>query len=184
MEIKITTSTMLKILYILSWIIFVGLCIEAGGFLTNTIYTLAVDSELASHFWGKLDFSNLYNYDTGHFFAVTTYLNIIAILKAILFYTIIKVIHDKHLNLVQPFNRAVGKFISLAAYIAIGIGLFSAGAKNYIDWIESKQVALPNLESLKMGGADVWLFMGIVLLVVAQIFKKGIEIQEENELTV
>ncbi|MEN9929550.1 MAG: hypothetical protein RLZZ231_1471, partial [Bacteroidota bacterium] len=57
MEIKITTSTMLKILYILSWIIFVGLCIEAGGFLTNTIYTLAVDSELASHFWGKLDFS-------------------------------------------------------------------------------------------------------------------------------
>jgi hypothetical protein len=184
MEIKITTSTMLKILYILSWIIFVGLCIEAGGFLTNTIYTLAVDSELASHFWGKLDFSNLYNYDAGHFFAVTTYLNIIAILKAILFYTIIKVIHDKHLNLVQPFNRAVGKFISLAAYIAIGIGLFSAGAKNYIDWIESKQVALPNLESLKMGGADVWLFMGIVLLVVAQIFKKGIEIQEENELTV
>mgnify|MGYP006985673995 FL=1 len=141
---------MLKILYILSWIIFVGLCIEAGGFLTNTIYTLAVDSELASHFWGKLDFSNLYNYDAGHFFAVTTYLNIIAILKAILFYTIIKVIHDKHLNLVQPFNRAVGKFISLAAFIAIGIGLFSAGAKNYIDWIESKQVALPNLESLKM----------------------------------
>lgn len=175
---------MLKILYILSWILFIGLCIEAGGLLTNTVYILAVDADLASHFWGKLDLSNLYNYDAGHFFAVTTYLNIIAILKAILFYTIIKVIHDKHLNLVQPFNRAVGKFISLAAYIAIGIGLFSAGAKNYIQWIASKQVTLPEIEVLKIGGADVWLFMGIVLLVIAQIFKKGIEIQEENELTV
>ena len=175
---------MLKILYILSWILFVGLCIEAGGLLTNTVYTLAVDADLASHFWGKLDLSNLYNYDAGHFFAVTTYLNIIAILKAILFYTIIKVIHDKHLNLVQPFNRAVGKFISLAAYIAIVIGLFSAGAKNYIQWIASKKVTLPEIEVLKIGGADVWLFMGIVLLVIAQIFKKGIEIQEENELTV
>jgi hypothetical protein len=35
-----------------------------------------------------------------------------------------------------------------------------------------------------MGGSDVWIFMGITLLVIAHIFKKGIEIQEEHELTV
>jgi hypothetical protein len=184
MEIKITTSTMLKMLYILSWIIFVGLCIEAGGFLTNTIYTLAISPNLASHFWGKLDLSNLYNYDAGQFFVVTTFMNIVAILKAILFYSIIKVLHDRHLDMQQPFNHAIRKFISGMAFNTLFIGLFSMWGKSYVLWLETKNVQLPKIELLKIGGADVWFFMGIVLLVIAQIFKKGIEIQEENELTV
>jgi uncharacterized membrane protein len=37
---------------------------------------------------------------------------------------------------------------------------------------------------LKIGGADVWLLMGFVILVFAIIFKKGIELQSENDLTV
>lgn len=184
MEIKITTTMMLKILYILSWVIFVGLCIDAGGFLSNTIYTLAVNSDLASHFWNKLDFSDLYNYDSGQFFAVTTYINIVAILKCILFYSIIKVLHDKHLNMKQPFNRAIGRFISMMAYITLAIGLFSSWGKNYVHWLETKNIKIPDVEFLKIDGDGVWFFMGIVLLVIAQIFKKGIELQEENELTI
>lgn len=184
MEIKITTTTMLKILYLLSWIIFIGLCIEAGGFLTNTIYTLAVDSKHASHFWAKLDFSELYRFSSNHFVVITVQICIISILKALLFYCIVKVLHDKKLNLTQPFNTAIGKFISNMAYITLFIGFFSMWSKNYINWIESKNVVIPNIELLKIGGADVWLFMGIVLLVIAQIFKKGIEIQKENELTI
>jgi putative transcriptional regulator len=42
----------------------------------------------------------------------------------------------------------------------------------------------PDLQYLRIGGADVWMFMGITLLVIVQIFKKGIEIQNENDLTV
>ena len=36
MEIKISTKQILKILYVISWIIFVGVCIDAGGFISNT----------------------------------------------------------------------------------------------------------------------------------------------------
>jgi hypothetical protein len=43
---------------------------------------------------------------------------------------------------------------------------------------------MPDAESLHFGGADVWLFMGVTLFVIAQIFKRGIEIQAENDLTV
>jgi hypothetical protein len=43
---------------------------------------------------------------------------------------------------------------------------------------------MPDIQYLQLGGADVWLFMGITLLVIAQIFRRGIEIQTENELTV
>ena len=43
---------------------------------------------------------------------------------------------------------------------------------------------LPSLQQLKFEGGDVWLFMGVILLIFAMIFKKGIEIQSENDLTV
>jgi len=43
---------------------------------------------------------------------------------------------------------------------------------------------MPDVQYLRLGGADVWLFMGVTLFVIAQIFKRGIEIQTENELTV
>ena len=48
----------------------------------------------------------------------------------------------------------------------------------------SEGVKMPDLGLLRLGGADVWLFMGFALLVIALIFKKGIEIQNENDLTV
>ena len=43
---------------------------------------------------------------------------------------------------------------------------------------------MPEVQYLRLGGADVWLFMGVILFVLAQMFKRGIEIQSENDLTV
>ena len=43
---------------------------------------------------------------------------------------------------------------------------------------------MPDIADLNLDGADIWLFMGVVLLVIAQIFKKGVEMQTENELTI
>jgi hypothetical protein len=43
---------------------------------------------------------------------------------------------------------------------------------------------MPSIQNLKFDGADVWLFMGVTLLIVAKIFKRGIELQTENDLTV
>ncbi|RZL33826.1 MAG: DUF2975 domain-containing protein, partial [Pedobacter sp.] len=35
-----------------------------------------------------------------------------------------------------------------------------------------------------LGGADVWIFMAIVLLLINQILKRGVELQNENNLTI
>jgi hypothetical protein len=66
----------------------------------------------------------------------------------------------------------------------LSIGLCCYAGKSFTAWLTSQGVAMPPLEAVKMGGSDVWLFMGITLLVVAQLFKKGIELQTENDLTV
>ncbi len=45
-------------------------------------------------------------------------------------------------------------------------------------------MVVPELNKLEIGGADVWIFMGIILFVIAQFFKRGLEIQSENDLTI
>ena len=84
----------------------------------------------------------------------------------------------------QPFNEAVGRFILKIAYLAFVIGLFSWCGIKYAEWLIERGAKMPDAQSLRLAGADVWLFMCVVLFVIAQIFKRGIEIQTENELTV
>jgi len=184
MEIKISTQHILKILYILSWIIFVGVCIEAGGFIFNAFFTLVINPVGAHKFWQEINLSSLYEFDHGYFAVETLLMSIVAIMRAIMFYFIVKILHDKKLNLSQPFSMEVGQFISKLAYLALAIGLFSLWGVKYSEWFIKQGVVMPDIQHLRLGGADVWLFMSVILFVIAQIFKRGIEIQNENDLTV
>lgn len=184
MEIKISTKQILNILYAVAWIIFIGLSIDAGGFIVNTFYTLFINPEGSSYFWNHIDLGALYQFNQSHFVTLTSLMTIVAVLKAILFYLIIKIIHNKKLNLVKPFNKEVNRFIFSLAYLAIGIGLFASWGTHFSENMIQQGVAIPAIQHLKISGGDVWVFMGVVLLVIAYVFKRGIEIQNENELTV
>jgi hypothetical protein len=180
MEIKISTKQILKFLYVLSWIIFIGVCIEAGSFIFNGVFTLVLNKNGANYF----DLSTLYKYDPGYFFVELLLMSIVAVMKACMFYLIVKILHDNKLNMSQPFNKEMGRFIFNLSYLAFGIGLFSYWGVNYTEWLVKQGVTMPDIQHLSLGGADVWLFMGVILFVIAQIFKRGIEIQSENDLTI
>jgi Protein of unknown function (DUF2975) len=184
MEIKITTKHILLVLQVLSWIIFLGLCIEAGGILFNAFFTLVINPVAAKNSWLGVDLSGLYDFDKGYFITENVLMGIVAIMQAILFYLIVKIFYNKKLNLTQPFNNELKRLISNMAYLALGIGFFSLWGAKYTKWLVTKGITMPDIESLRLGGAGVWFFMGIILLVIAQVFKRGIEIQSENDLTV
>jgi Protein of unknown function (DUF2975) len=184
MEIKIDAKLMLKVLYVISWIIFIGVSIEAGVFISNAVLTMVLNPDAAKHLWQEVNLSNLYKYDPGYFFVEMLLMSIVAVARATLFYLIVKILHDKKIDMSQPFSKEMGRFIFKAAYLALGIGLFCLWGVNYRAWFIKQGVEMPDIQSLRLDGADVWLFMGVTLFVIAQIFKRGIEIQSENELTV
>jgi hypothetical protein len=184
MEIKISAKQILKVLYVLSWIIFLGLCIEAGGFLFNSVFAMHVNPLAANNFWNGIDLSSLYTFDKGYFFVLTMIMFIVAFMKALMFYLIVKILHDKKLNMLQPFNKEVGRFIFNMSYLVLGIAIFSYWGAKHSEWFVKQGVTMPTLETLHLSGADVWLFMCVVFFVIAQIFKRGIEIQTENDLTI
>ena len=181
---KSSTKLVLQILYVLSWIIFIGVCIEAGGSIFSAFYTLVINSVNAKTFWAGIDLSSLYKYDQGHFFAETFLISITAVLKACMFYLIIKYLHPKKLSMSQPFSKELGRLIIRISYLALLIGLFCLWGVKYTEWLVKQGVSMPDTQHLRLGGTDVWLFMGVILFAIAQIFKRGIEIQTENELTV
>lgn len=183
MEIKITTNQILKVLEVLSWIIFIGLCIEAGALIFNTVYAL-YKPVVAQYFWNGADLAQLYKYDKAHFVAQMSLIVTVAIMKAMIFYMLVKMFYDKKFNLDKPFNAAVTRVVYNIAYLCAGAGLFSMWSIRQMKWFIKKGITMPDEHILNIDGADVWLFMAIVLIIIAHVFKKGNEIQNENDLTV
>lgn len=183
MEIKITSKQILQLLHILSWIIFVGLCIEAGGILFNTIYVFYKPA-VVKQFWNGADLSALYAYDHGHFVVQASLMCIAGIMKALIFYLIITLFYEKKLSMERPFSAAVTGSIFNIAYLCLGTGIFSSWGANYAAHMKERGIAMPDIQDLRIGGADVWFFMAVILFVIGHVFKKGTELQTENDLTV
>ncbi len=58
---------------ILAWIIFIGVCIDAGGVITNAFYSIFFNARFSTHFWGGIDLYNVYNFNEAIF--VTLHIN-------------------------------------------------------------------------------------------------------------
>ena len=185
MEIKITNNQILKVLEALSWIIFIGLCVEAGSIVVNTFISLFINPDGVENFWkGKEYLSSLYQYDYGYFMVIAIIMCIVAVLKAIMFYLIVKLFLNKTLDFYTPFSLELRKFISKLSYLALGIGLFSKSGDEYSELFSKQGFQAVNLHLLNLEGADVWLFMAVILFIISHVVKKGIEIQTENDLTI
>ncbi len=175
------TTRILNILNILSWIIFTGLSIFAGAILFNVIFTLFINPEDAKTFQRGIDLASIYAVGKGFFAIVALLMAFAAALKAYMFYLIIKAL--KALDLVEPFSSRVGGYILRIAYVALFIGILSMAGITFTEWLTDQHIKLPEMHNY-IGGGGVFLLMGIILFVIAQIFKKGIELQSENALTV
>ncbi len=184
MEIKITTEQVLKVLHVLAWIIFIELCVNAGAILFNAIYVFSYNAIAVQSFWQGIDFSSLWNHDHGWFLTIVSQMFIIEVLKAILFFVIIKLFLKNKLNFSKPFTNDLKNSLLLICYICLGISFFANFGKKYATEMTFRGVQMPELHQLNFVGADVWLFMAVVLFVIAQLFKRGIEIQQENDLTI
>ena len=179
----ISTTQILKALHVFAWIIFIGLCIETGGIIFNTIYAM-YKPIVAQHFWNGADLSALYDADKGRFLTQAFFMIIVAMFKTTIFWLIIKLFNDKKFSIARPFNNDVTSMVFNIAYLCLGAGIFSVWGSNHIIWMQGKGINMPGADVLKISGGDVWLFMAVVLYVIGQVFRKGIELQNENDYTI
>ena len=175
------TNTLVFIgLQIVAWIIFVGLCIEAGGLIVNFIFSL-YKPEFVQNLYQKLDLSEMYGRSKWAFFSMYSFILVISVLKAVLFYTVIKLVSK--INLSKPFNSFVSTQISQISYYTLSIGVLSYIARQSAKNLQHHGFVTDNLSQF-WTDSQAFILMAAVVYVIATIFKKGLEIQNENDLTV
>ena len=167
-------------LKIVAWIIFVGLCIEAGGLLVNFFYSL-YNPEFVQNLYQKLDLSELYSLNKWAFYGMYSFILFIAILKAILFYVVIILITK--IDLSKTFSNFASKQISQISYYTLSIGLLSYIARQTAKNLQHHGYEIDQLNQFWVD-SEAFILMAAIVYVIAIIFKKGIEIQNENDLTV
>lgn len=167
-------------LHIVAWLIFVGLCIEAGGLVVNFIFSL-YKPEFVQNLYQKLDLSELYERSKWAFFSMYSFILVISILKAVLFYVVIRLVSK--IDLSKPFNRFVSRQISQISYYTLAIGLLSYLARQAAKNLMQRGFAIDNLNPF-WADSQAFILMAAVIYVIAVIFKKGVDIQNEIDLTV
>ncbi|RRQ48115.1 DUF2975 domain-containing protein [Maribacter algicola] len=169
-----------KGLKIISWVIFVGLSVEAGGLLVNFIFSL-VRPEFIQNLYQKLDLSQLYQNSKWAFFGMYGFVLTISILKAVLFYQVVLLVTK--IDLSKPFNSWVSKQILKISYYTLSIGLLSFIARQLAKDLGHNGFVLNQLEAF-WADSQAFILMAAVIYVIGTIFSKGVEYQEELEETV
>jgi hypothetical protein len=175
-----TNNFVFKGLHIVAWVIFVGLCIEAGGLIVNFIFSI-YKPEFVQNLYQKLDLSEMYNRGKLAFFSMYSFILFISLLKAYLFYMVIRLLSK--LNLSKPFNSFVSEQIIQISYCTFSIGILSYIARQIAKSLQHYGYVIDNLNQF-WSDSQAFILMAAVIYIIATIFKRGVEIQNENDLTV
>jgi hypothetical protein len=175
-----TNNFVFKALHIVAWIIFVGLCIEAGGLIVNFVFSV-FNPEFVGKLYQKLDLSILFQQSQPVFFGMYSFVIFIAVLKAVLFYRVIELLQK--LDLAKPFSSFVAEKIAQISYYTFSIGILSLIARQTAKNLSNHGYELDKLNQFWVD-SQAFILMAAVVYIIAIIFRKGIELQNENDLTV
>jgi hypothetical protein len=174
------TDFVFKALHVIAWIIFVGLSTEAGALIVNFVVSL-YNPSFVKNLYTKLDLTQLYQQNKWVFFGLYSLIIAVATMKAHLFYLVIQLVQK--LDLANPFTASVARKISDISYYTFSIGIIS-----YIARENAKRMEHYNFDTSILNeywtDSQSFVLMSAVIYIIAAIFKRGIAIQEENDLTV
>jgi hypothetical protein len=174
---KIKSQRIFNIMNVVFWIVFIGYCIKAGAISIVSIISLFGNKKATENLYMGLDLSKLFEFSSTHYTIVVLLLILIASLKAYLFYLLINIFKTMDFN--KPFHAAVVKLIFKISYVALAIGIIGAFTKSYFTWLVF-EVFFTQIDL----GTSAYVFMAGVVFIVATLFKRATEIQQENELTI
>lgn len=174
------TDLVIKFLHVISWIIFIALCYQTGALIFNYAF-MQFRVFPPENQYLILDLTELFTQSElylGILFGLAIGVNG---LKAYTFYLITLIF--QYLNLHKPFSQEISRLISKISYFILAVGLLGIIAQGISDELAKKGFPVTNANQ-QWDDYSAFLMMAAVVFVIAQIFKKGLEIQSENDLTV
>lgn len=175
-EIRTSTSKVLKILHIVTWAAFIGFAVKGGAFIWAFAYSLYKPS-VAGHLYNGLNLSNVRDYSMLHYALLTILIAAPLVLNAYIAYLIGKLLSAIRIS--HPFTEEIADLLEKISYFIFGAWVLALLHNFYIDWLSQN---IPNLPEQPIP-VD-FIFLAGVIFVFAQVFKKGVELQSEKDLTI
>ena len=178
MDIKTKTKTeqILTVMNIVAYIAMVGYAIETGAVMISYIVSF-FDAEAVKNIYRALDLSKLRDFSFWQYTTVVSFLLAISILKVTIWDQVIKLISK--VNLTNPFTLEVAQKLERISYLLLATSAVGVLSNGHSSWLSHH---LDHDFARGVGGE--FLFMAGLIFIISQIFKRGVEIQSENDLTV
>lgn len=171
------TQKLLSVMKVLAWIVFIGHCIRTGTIVVLSVYSLIAGKELTESIYTGFFISGLYDQNMVSYVIILVSIILAESLKTYLFFLVTKFFTG--LNLSQPFSKPIAVLITSISYVSLAIGVFSLMGNAFMQWYRSQGVLFSyNWVS------DEFIFLAGILFIIAAIFKRGLVLQAETDLTI
>ncbi|WP_373514513.1 DUF2975 domain-containing protein [Persicitalea sp.] len=173
---KTRTEQILVVLNVLSWVVFIGLLIKAGAILISYSVSL-FNPEGAEDLYKGMNLSWLRQSSLWYYTTVVSSIAALLGMKAYTAFLVIKVLSK--INLANPFTMEIALLVEKVSYFIAATWVVAVLTTTYSGWLQrSGEVWRSDASSFE------FLFLAGVIFVISQVFKRGIEIQADNELTI
>ena len=173
------TRTILIVCKVLALLGAIGYSILCGSQILTLVASF-INADWAKHTYEvDLNLFSIRSISVGYYVFAMSLIIAVSALKASVWYLVFALLVK--LKLQTPFSMEVQKRLERVAFLLLGVWLFSSFFRKIYVYYLAKEtfIQLPD-----NNGGDEYLFIAGIIYIVSQIFKRGIEIQSENELTV
>lgn len=170
-----TTGKLLKLMRLLAWLAFIGLLIKAGAILMSFGVSFS-NPEAAKDLYKGMDLSRYETYSFFQYAIIVMYFILLYVMQAYIALFGAKLLSA--INIEKPFSKTVADLLQKISYTIFGVGILAI--------VHNIHVAILNVSTGIIADliAGEFIFLAGLVYVLAQLFKKGAEMQAENELTV
>ncbi|TDE17149.1 DUF2975 domain-containing protein [Dyadobacter psychrotolerans] len=170
------TKQILQVMHVLTWIAFIGLMIEAGAILVSYAVS-CVNPEAVKNLYKDLNLEELREFSFWQYTMSVSFLVAISGMKAYVLFLVIQALSK--VNLENPFTIEVVLILEKISYNLLGVWIVAVINNRQTEWL-LRRTGITS-ETL---AAEEFIFMAGLVFIISQVFKRGVEIQSENDLTV
>jgi hypothetical protein len=176
---KIKTEAILTVSKILAFLGVIGYSILWGSQLTTLVASFISPDWAKRTYEADLNLFSIREHSISFYVYAMCLTIAVAALTAFIWYVVFELLSK--LKLQTPFSMEVEKKLERIACLLLAVWIVSGIFwKIYIYYLsQATGIQLPANTS-----GDEYLFMAGIIYIISQVFKRGIEIQEENDLTV
>jgi len=175
---KTKTEKILMGLKVLAWLAMFGYAVQFGSQLISFGVSF-YNAEAAKTIYGtSLNLYDLHEYNLLYFIHVMAFVIALSAMNATVWYSMIRMLSN--LNLKNPFSKGVATLLEKTGIQLLAIWVVSVTGEQWVHWVAKSS----GLDIGRLHAVNEYLFIAGIVYIISQVFKRGIEIQEENQLTV